>query len=364
MEIWKILGIERTNDIKAIKKAYAEKAKEVHPEEHPEAFRQLHNAYVDALNYAKNTSTAKLNYTVVLETEVVTKIQQQKEQNMLENTIEEVMETATAELENQIFLNLDNKTEQGRNEVFSTVDMILNPSSSKVVRSRCVETLLANEYFYYLLTNDDIVMAKFIMILNLECLSRKDIRKILKFLKLKNKEKVPAVLKEIMKLLRMPIYGFEQTVFLFPHFTYVLAFLISPFIGLDIKTNFFSVIIGYVLVLMIVWLVFVYSKTEKAKEVRMKISPKKKMKNFLTIYNWVMIALFYVGLGLMFYAAAYVGDYYSFEVLLFDKYYEFSFPVNNTMYGILALSGIILLQYYRKVKTMFSELQSEFYNKS
>lgn len=53
MSIWEQLGISQTNDIRQIKKAYAAKSKFVHPEEHPEEFRQLHEAYESALMYAK-----------------------------------------------------------------------------------------------------------------------------------------------------------------------------------------------------------------------------------------------------------------------------------------------------------------------
>jgi len=53
MSIWEQLGISQTNDIRQIKKAYAAKSKLVHPEEHPEEFRQLHEAYESALMYAK-----------------------------------------------------------------------------------------------------------------------------------------------------------------------------------------------------------------------------------------------------------------------------------------------------------------------
>lgn len=52
MNIWNILGIEPTTDKKAIRKAYAAKTKEIHPEEKPEEFKQLHEAYQAALGYA------------------------------------------------------------------------------------------------------------------------------------------------------------------------------------------------------------------------------------------------------------------------------------------------------------------------
>lgn len=54
MNDWDVLGIERTDDQRAIKRAYARKSREVHPEEHPEEFQLLHEAYENALRYAKN----------------------------------------------------------------------------------------------------------------------------------------------------------------------------------------------------------------------------------------------------------------------------------------------------------------------
>lgn len=48
--IWEILGIEPTRDKKLIRRAYAKKCRECHPEDHPEEFRLLRQAYERALN--------------------------------------------------------------------------------------------------------------------------------------------------------------------------------------------------------------------------------------------------------------------------------------------------------------------------
>lgn len=53
MNIWEILGIEPTKDKKTIKRAYAAQTKVVHPEEKPEEFKRLHEAYQAALKYAE-----------------------------------------------------------------------------------------------------------------------------------------------------------------------------------------------------------------------------------------------------------------------------------------------------------------------
>ena len=49
--IWEILGIEPTKDIALIKRAFSERSKEVHPEEHPEEFMELRRAYRAACDY-------------------------------------------------------------------------------------------------------------------------------------------------------------------------------------------------------------------------------------------------------------------------------------------------------------------------
>lgn len=53
MNIWETLGIQPTSDIETIKLAYAAKAKEAHPEEDPEGYQILRQAYKAALQSAK-----------------------------------------------------------------------------------------------------------------------------------------------------------------------------------------------------------------------------------------------------------------------------------------------------------------------
>lgn len=49
MNVWETLGIEFTEDIRAVKRAYANKCKIYHPETHPEEFQLLHQAYKTVL---------------------------------------------------------------------------------------------------------------------------------------------------------------------------------------------------------------------------------------------------------------------------------------------------------------------------
>ena len=53
MESFSRLGLPVTRDVAAIKKAYQEKLPECHPEENPQGFMELHQAYKNALAYAQ-----------------------------------------------------------------------------------------------------------------------------------------------------------------------------------------------------------------------------------------------------------------------------------------------------------------------
>jgi hypothetical protein len=54
MNIWRELGLEQTQDLRAIKRAYAKCLKTTRPDEHPEAFQRLYSAYKAALASASN----------------------------------------------------------------------------------------------------------------------------------------------------------------------------------------------------------------------------------------------------------------------------------------------------------------------
>ena len=53
MNAWRVLGLEPTRDVAAIRRAYAVAARRYHPEEQPEEFQRVHDAYQQALAYAR-----------------------------------------------------------------------------------------------------------------------------------------------------------------------------------------------------------------------------------------------------------------------------------------------------------------------
>lgn len=62
-DIWHILGIEPTEDLRAIKRAYARKVRENNPEDAPEQFQAIRNAYEIALSYA-DREAADVNFNI------------------------------------------------------------------------------------------------------------------------------------------------------------------------------------------------------------------------------------------------------------------------------------------------------------
>ncbi len=67
MDFWKILNIEPTMDKDLIKKAYLSKLKETHPEEKPDEFAQLKEAYELAKNYEEKAEVIKTPFRIDLE---------------------------------------------------------------------------------------------------------------------------------------------------------------------------------------------------------------------------------------------------------------------------------------------------------
>ena len=57
MDKWEILGIEPTHDVKDIRKRYSELVKLYHPEDQPEIYQQIVEAYQSALREARSNST-------------------------------------------------------------------------------------------------------------------------------------------------------------------------------------------------------------------------------------------------------------------------------------------------------------------
>ncbi|NRS18768.1 tetratricopeptide repeat protein [Brevibacillus sp. HB1.4B] len=77
MNIWRILDIDPTEDISTIKKAYAKKLKMHHPEDDPEGYQQLREAYDRAIKMAKQREKIpKAEVTFTADTEAPVQVEE------------------------------------------------------------------------------------------------------------------------------------------------------------------------------------------------------------------------------------------------------------------------------------------------
>ncbi len=122
MSVWEELGIERTDNAREIKRAYAAKLKLVHPEEHPEEFQKLHEAYKSALDIAKHQANMPKRQAVpVAEKREKPSVADNAEATIDFNFIKETAdETANADSQEKPisfdFKNKKNKTEEAERE--------------------------------------------------------------------------------------------------------------------------------------------------------------------------------------------------------------------------------------------------------
>jgi len=122
MDIWDLLGISPTNDIKQIKKAYSVKLKIYHPEEHPEMFSKLNEAYNFAISYAKGNSVIQQNSSYI-----------------------QTNNPFSSQLENDIFQKTDDIKDENSNENSEYSNVIMNSISDYM--SSCyfeIDKIIAN----------------------------------------------------------------------------------------------------------------------------------------------------------------------------------------------------------------------------
>lgn len=72
MNCWKVLGIEPTSDKKEIKKAYARLLKQYHPEENPEEFKQIQEAYQQCLHPDQEVESVSYEQNIEIKQDIKT----------------------------------------------------------------------------------------------------------------------------------------------------------------------------------------------------------------------------------------------------------------------------------------------------
>ncbi|WP_144395346.1 RDD family protein [Pleionea sediminis] len=105
MDIWSILDLKQTTDLKVIKSAYAKKLKITRPDDKPEEFQILHSAYKQALHWAKISRKApesQLDWETGVETITQVPVEEYIDSSSTEelNPSQEIMQNENPLIEN------------------------------------------------------------------------------------------------------------------------------------------------------------------------------------------------------------------------------------------------------------------------
>ena len=142
MSLWNLLEIEPTEDIKTIKRAYSKKLKVYHPEDDPEGFQKLREAYDFALKYAENN---KNNDNEVIDSsneQIITSI------GFSEPSIDHLVISKNIfynNIENNIKQTLTNK--EKANDFFIKIEDLYNDFFSRI-ELKCWQEIFDNEIMW------------------------------------------------------------------------------------------------------------------------------------------------------------------------------------------------------------------------
>lgn len=112
MNYFEILKIPPTKNVKDIRKAYSALLKIYHPEESPEEFQRIHDAYQKALTYAKSVDTEYDNF-----------LDDQKEQSLFNSRTYDDLETMPEVRQFDEIENFDKKYTNKENEIQQLLNM-------------------------------------------------------------------------------------------------------------------------------------------------------------------------------------------------------------------------------------------------
>lgn len=123
MNIWQRLELEQTDDKRLIKRAYAKQLKQCKPDEKPEEFQALHDAYQQALSLAESSSKSLQEQTesTAPQDDICDNNQDDTQQQIA--LIEEQLED---NLEESISIDLDSVKEESNNTAYAVEDFIAN----------------------------------------------------------------------------------------------------------------------------------------------------------------------------------------------------------------------------------------------
>lgn len=146
MNIWDVLEIEATTEVSAIKKAYARKLKIYHPEDDPEGYQRLREAYDSALKYATYNKPQKVEDTDTsdksMERGRQLNLLKQQAENNLEDEGSQLHSRNLKLLDQETFNNIDNnRLHSLKNINYNPQDEILDDNMDNIHKAN-----IFNEY--------------------------------------------------------------------------------------------------------------------------------------------------------------------------------------------------------------------------
>jgi len=167
MTIWSMLEIEPTGEIAIIKKAYAKKLKSNHPEDNPEGYQKLREAYDSAMKYARSGQQIKSAVPVVISEDK--KGVEEAESSMVDRAVEVEMPTALSqETERALFhphpIQQDVAPQEQPTEIFDRQIRELYSDFSRRME-RASWDLLLNEDFMWNIENRDSIRDRLMLFL-------------------------------------------------------------------------------------------------------------------------------------------------------------------------------------------------------
>lgn len=159
-EAFKILEIAPTSDRKEIKKAYAALVKKYHPEEYPEEWKRIHDAYDVALKWIENSGRGELQINDGILTE-----ETDKTQIHWENEIEISEENSEQQEFAALFDNLEElsadakkqQIEEQRRQLKEAVNFLVSMRNKKRTNIKEWQAFFNNEKYQWAIGQDEVI---------------------------------------------------------------------------------------------------------------------------------------------------------------------------------------------------------------
>lgn len=148
--VFQVLEIEPTDDIKEIKKAYARMVKKYHPEEYPEKWKEIHDAYEAALKIAKQGQRIETVFHVKesrLPPEVISEKAEEKQENHQHTPVIKTEEKAEIEETTELQYEVEQETPEDKSliSMFENIEDLSQEQQDQNRREKALKQRILRE---------------------------------------------------------------------------------------------------------------------------------------------------------------------------------------------------------------------------